>query len=78
MIDIHSHILPGLDDDSGFKTLIATPHVLEGRDFLSSTEILATTDQVRERVAEAGILSPHRSSVFRAPSPGANPGSCSS
>lgn len=71
MIDIHSHILPGLDDGSknmeetlgmvrqlyeaGFKTLIATPHVLEGRDFLSPTEILATTEQVRERVAEAGI-----------------------
>lgn len=71
MIDIHSHILPGLDDGSknieetlgmvrqlheaGFKTLIATPHVLEGRDFLSPTEILATTEQVRKRVAEAGI-----------------------
>lgn len=71
MIDIHSHILPGLDDGSknmeetlgmvrqlheaGFKTLIATPHVLEGRDFLSPTEILATTEQVRERVTEAGI-----------------------
>ncbi len=71
MIDIHSHILPGLDDGSknmeetlgmvrqlheaGFKTLIATPHVLEGRDYLSAGEILATTDQVRERVVEAGI-----------------------
>lgn len=71
MIDIHSHILPGLDDGSktmaetlgmvrqlhaaGFKTLIATPHVLEGRDALSPAEILATTDQVRKCVAEAGI-----------------------
>ncbi len=71
MIDIHSHILPGLDDGSknmaetlgmvrqlheaGFKTFIATPHVLEGRDCLSPPEILATTEQVRERVAEAGI-----------------------
>lgn len=71
MIDIHSHILPGLDDgakditdtlhivrqlhDSGFKTLIATPHVLEGRDFLSVAEILAVTAEVREQVAEAGI-----------------------
>jgi len=71
MIDIHSHILPGLDDGSknmeetlgivrqlyeaGFKTLIATPHVIEGRGFLSPPEILATTKQVRERVAEAGI-----------------------
>lgn len=71
MIDIHSHILPGLDDGSksmeetlamvrqlhqaGFQTLIATPHVLEGSDYLSPAEILATTDQVRTCVAEAGI-----------------------
>jgi len=71
MIDSHSHILPGMDDGSknmaetlgmvrqlheaGFKTLIATPHVLEGRDFLSPTEILTTTEQVRKCVAEAGI-----------------------
>jgi len=71
MIDIHSHILPGLDDGSknieetlgivrqlheaGFKTLIATPHVIEGRDFLSLPEILATTEEVRKHVAEAGI-----------------------
>ncbi|MBC2722196.1 CpsB/CapC family capsule biosynthesis tyrosine phosphatase [Desulfosporosinus sp.] len=71
MIDIHNHILPGLDDGSksmeetlaivrqlykaGFKTLIATPHVLEERDFLSPREILETTEQVRKCVAEAGI-----------------------
>lgn len=70
MIDIHSHILPGLDDgaktmeetlgivsqlqQSGFKTLIATPHVLEDN-FLSPADILAYTEQVRMRVAEAGI-----------------------
>jgi protein-tyrosine phosphatase len=80
MIDSHSHILPGLDDGSnnmeetlgmvrqlheaGFKTLIATPHVLEGREFLSPTQILATTEQVRQAVAEAGIPSLYRSSVF--------------
>lgn len=71
MIDIHSHILPGLDDgaknmtetlhmvlqlyEAGFKTVIATPHVLEGRASLSVAEILAMTEQVRERVTEAGI-----------------------
>ncbi|MCB8818383.1 tyrosine-protein phosphatase [Desulfosporosinus shakirovi] len=70
MIDIHSHILPGLDDgaksieetlemvsqlqQSGFKTLIATPHVLEDN-FLSPADILAYTEQVGKRVAEAGI-----------------------
>jgi|SRR5680860_181631 len=71
MIDMHSHILPGLDDgaknmtetlhmvcqlhEAGFKTLIATPHVLEGREALSVAEILTVTEQVRERVMEAGI-----------------------
>jgi len=71
MIDIHSHILPGLDDGSknmaetlgmvrqlyeaGFTTLIATPHVIEGRTFLSAAEILTTTEQVRISVNDAGI-----------------------
>ncbi|WP_243454325.1 tyrosine-protein phosphatase [Desulfosporosinus fructosivorans] len=68
---MHSHILPGLDDgakdmaetlemvrqlqESGFKTIFATPHVLEGRDYLHPAEILTVTEQVRQRVAEAGI-----------------------
>lgn len=71
MIDMHSHILPWLDDGAknmaetlgmarqlhaaGFKTLIATPHVLEGRDFLSSAEILFTIEKVRRSIAEAEI-----------------------
>ncbi|MGI6119164.1 MAG: tyrosine-protein phosphatase [Desulfosporosinus sp.] len=71
MIDIHSHILPGLDDgaknmaetlgmvrqlhEAGFTTLIATPHVFEGRDFLNPSEILAVTEQVRKCVAAAKI-----------------------
>lgn len=69
MIDSHCHILPGLDDGSktmdetlamvqqlqeaGFKTLIATPHVLEGRDPLRPEEILAATEQVRRCLREA-------------------------
>ncbi|MDD2234694.1 MAG: histidinol-phosphatase [Desulfitobacteriaceae bacterium] len=71
MLDLHSHILPWLDDGSknmaetlgmvrqlhaaGFKTLIATPHVLEGRDFLSPAEILFTIEKVRKCLAEAEI-----------------------
>ena len=71
MIDIHSHILPGLDDgakdmletlemvrqlcEAGFKTILATPHVLEGKDFLCPAEILAVTEQVHRCVVEAGI-----------------------
>lgn len=70
MIDIHSHILPGLDDGaknmdetlsiarqlykSGFRTLIATPHVLEDN-YLAPEDILSATELVRQRVAEAGI-----------------------
>ena len=71
LIDSHSHILPGLDDgaktmdetlgmvrqlyEAGFKTLMATPHVLEGTDYLRPAEILKVTEQVRQAVAEAGI-----------------------
>ena len=71
MIDTHSHILPGLDDGAktmtealdivrqlqgaGFKTLIATPHVMEGRIFLSPQEILTAIEEVRQHVARAGI-----------------------
>lgn len=71
MIDSHSHILPGLDDgaktmdetleivrqlcEAGFKTLISTPHVLEGRGFLHPEEILNSAARVGQAVAEAGI-----------------------
>ncbi|HWQ88595.1 MAG TPA: CpsB/CapC family capsule biosynthesis tyrosine phosphatase [Desulfitobacteriaceae bacterium] len=71
MIDLHSHILPGLDDGAGamgetlgmvcqlqaagFQTLMATPHVLEGRGFLSPEQILAATEEVRREIAAAGI-----------------------
>lgn len=71
MIDIHSHILPGLDDGAkniddtlgivrqlqgaGFETLLATPHVLEGTDFISPEDILQATERVRQAVTEAGI-----------------------
>jgi protein-tyrosine phosphatase len=61
MIDIHCHLLPGLDDgaksseealgialqlqEAGFKTVIATPHVLEGRDYLVPERILKATEE---------------------------------
>ncbi|WP_088188392.1 CpsB/CapC family capsule biosynthesis tyrosine phosphatase [Desulfosporosinus sp. FKA] len=71
MIDTHSHILPGLDDGSktmeesldilrqlqkaGFETILATPHVLEGKDFLSPEEILTAAEEVRRAASKAGI-----------------------
>jgi len=41
--------------EAGFKTMIATPHVFEGKDFLRPAEILAVTEQVRLQVAAAEI-----------------------
>jgi len=71
MIDIHSHILPALDDGSksidetikivrqlreaGFTKLIATPHVMEGRDLLRPEEIISATAHVQKCLAEAEI-----------------------
>lgn len=71
MIDTHTHILPGLDDGAeslddtlgiirqlqgaGFKTLLATPHVMEGTNYISPEEILTATEQVRQAVNESGI-----------------------
>ncbi|MGC7870003.1 tyrosine-protein phosphatase [Desulfosporosinus sp. SYSU MS00001] len=71
MIDIHSHILPSVDDGSksmeeslgilrqlqgeGFNTILATPHVMEGTDYLQPQEILTATESVRQRAIEAGI-----------------------
>lgn len=71
MIDIHCHLLPGLDDgakileealeiatqlhEAGFKMVMATPHVLEGRDFLTPERILEATDQLNEVLRAQGI-----------------------
>jgi protein-tyrosine phosphatase len=71
MIDIHSHILPGLDDGAknmeetlliisqlhkaGFHTIIATPHVMEGKEYISPSDILEAVAEVQKQVSEAGI-----------------------
>jgi protein-tyrosine phosphatase len=71
MIDLHSHILPGLDDGAaamgetlgmvselkaaGFHTLLATPHVLEGKGFLSPEQILAATEEVGREAAGMAV-----------------------
>lgn len=71
MIDIHCHLLPGLDDgaktieealgiatqlyEAGFKTVIATPHVMEGRDYLTPERILEATDYLNEVLRVQGI-----------------------
>jgi protein-tyrosine phosphatase len=70
MIDLHAHILPGLDHgardwdealqmcriavDDGITVMAATPHVSE--DYPNAIEpILAATDELRRRLADAAI-----------------------
>jgi protein-tyrosine phosphatase len=70
VIDLHTHVLPGLDDgpptldaavelahavaDSGVKTVVATPHV--SFDYpRTQPEIAAAADQLRAALREAGI-----------------------
>lgn len=71
MIDLHAHILPGLDDgaktlqesiemvrqlsNAGFTTVVATPHVIEGRDALSPQVILEETANLQEAILGEGI-----------------------
>lgn len=59
MIDIHCHLLPGLDDgadtveealeialqlsQAGFRKVIATPHVFEERNVIKPEEIIEAT-----------------------------------
>lgn len=71
MIDVHTHILPGLDDGAqswddalamarhlskaGFTQVIATPHVLEGRRFIAPDIILDLVAQLNQRLQQAEI-----------------------
>ncbi|TWH59742.1 protein-tyrosine phosphatase [Desulfitobacterium sp. LBE] len=71
MIDLHCHIIPGVDDGApdlseslliaqqlgraGFETVVATPHVLEGRNYLTCQEILEGTRMVNQAIEEAGL-----------------------
>jgi protein-tyrosine phosphatase len=71
MIDIHTHILPEIDDGSrsldeslemariavahGTTTLIATPHVMEQPDFARAEMIAAHVVDLQGKIDEAGI-----------------------
>jgi protein-tyrosine phosphatase len=70
VIDLHCHILPGLDDGppdldrsvalarlaaaDGTRTIVATPHVREDYPF-AVEEIAKRTDQVNQRLAADGV-----------------------
>jgi protein-tyrosine phosphatase len=71
MIDLHCHILPGLDDGAadlsvslqmarasvadGVSVVACTPHILPGLYHNSGTVIRAATEQLRQALAREGI-----------------------
>lgn len=71
MIDIHSHIIPGIDDGAstleqsiamageyqkcGFNAVIATPHIKEGRYNNTKKRIFEKTENLNVELACAGI-----------------------
>lgn len=74
MFDLHSHILPGIDDgakdmemslamlqiamEKGTKGIVATPHVIEGRWLPSWDKILTECDILQKTAQKAGINLP--------------------
>lgn len=71
MIDIHSHILPAIDDgaknieealemcviavEDGIETIVATPHLLDGRYDHSYFEIANAVENLRRILKEKGL-----------------------
>ena len=71
MIDLHSHILPGIDDGSrnlemsfdmarayvaqGVKSVACTPHILPGLYHNSGPQIRSATERFQKQLNEAGI-----------------------
>jgi protein-tyrosine phosphatase len=71
LIDLHCHILPGLDDGSGsaeeslamarmaiqdgIRTIVATPHALDGVYNVTPAEITASVASFRELLAARGL-----------------------
>ena len=71
MIDIHTHILPGVDDgvkndqeaiefarmarEDGVRTIVATPHCKEGFYFLERQEVFDAVERLRRLLASASV-----------------------
>jgi protein-tyrosine phosphatase len=71
VIDLHTHILPGVDDGvrteddavafarvavaDGIRTLVATPHCKEGFFYIDRAAVLQATERLRERLAREGL-----------------------
>ncbi|AJQ26006.1 tyrosine-protein phosphatase [Pelosinus fermentans] len=74
MFDLHSHIIPGIDDGSkymemslamlqmavenGTKGIVATPHIIEGEWLPAWDRVLAECDTLRQEAQKAGIEIP--------------------
>jgi protein-tyrosine phosphatase len=71
MIDLHSHILPGMDDgapdwdhslqmarmavDDGIRAMVCTPHCISGFFENGRTRVIAAVETLRQKLGEAGI-----------------------
>src|SRR6516165_5195396 len=71
MVDIHSHVLPGIDDGApdvdeavamaraaagaGTATLVATPHVRADFPGVHVDELADRCEQLRDAIAQAGV-----------------------
>jgi protein-tyrosine phosphatase len=71
MIDLHNHLLPGLDDGSrdmaealtmcrvavqdGIRTIVATPHLSDDPSVLDAEKIKATVGELNRRLASKGL-----------------------
>ena len=71
MIDIHTHIIDGIDDgaqnmedslallkmaaESGTTDIIATPHIIEGANHAEWQTILTKTEDLNRNAQDAGI-----------------------
>jgi len=90
MIDLHAHILPQLDDGAetldesiemcrrsyqdGTRTMVATPHILEGIYPNRRSTILAKVQELNEAIAKCGL----RNAELGIQTPCANPENSSS
>jgi protein-tyrosine phosphatase len=71
VIDLHTHILPGVDDGvkteddavafaraavaDGIRTMVATPHCKEGFFYIERAAVLEATDRLRSRLQREGV-----------------------
>ena len=71
LVDIHSHILPYIDDGAddwessltmlstaekeGIVAIVATPHILHNNDYKLESRIISTHEELCQRARDAGL-----------------------